>query len=393
MRSLKQNFFRFQRWQHAWVAIIIIASALLHLGLMWFPNDLVLDEQYYIEASRDYLQQGALHQPEHPPLAKLFITAGMQIFGDNQFGWRIMPIIFGLLGIFFFYRICRHFQFSNTVTNVTTALFAFENSAFLMASVAMLDIFSITLMLGGFWAYLSRKYPLSIAFLTLAALCKLTAIFGVSAIGLHWLLFRRDQVLTLALSALIAYASGILLISGLEWVLIGEWQNPLTRAGTLISIPTTITFANSSHPSAVHPWQWVLGYQVMPFWWNPQYISAVNPTTWALTLPIFGYTTWLGLRKKHEAAFFAAAWIFATLIVWIVIGFITDRITYIFYFAPIVGGVVLGLAVLMEKAIEWGRERGRLKKVYWGIGVFLALHLLFFLALSPFTGLWPVTVK
>ncbi|MEN8615341.1 glycosyltransferase family 39 protein [Dehalogenimonas sp. THU2] len=457
MSKFKEKFARFRRWPHAWLAIILVVSFISHLGLLWFPNEMVLDEAYYVEAGREYLQQGELQQAEHPPLAKLFITAGMQIFGDNPFGWRIMPAVFGLITIFFFYLICRELKFSNLVTNVATAMVAFENSIYLMASVAMLDIFTVALMLGGFWAYLARKYPAAVALLALAALCKLTAIFGVTAIGLHWLFFRRDRALTLAASGLAAYVGVLLLIPGLEFILTGEWSNPLERAATLVSVPTTITFENSTHPSAVHPWQWVLGYQVMPFWWSPQYISAVNPTVWALTIPVFIWTAWLGIRRKHETAFFAAAWIFATLIVWIVIGYITDRITYIFYFVPIVGGIVVGIAVFMEKALEWARRpsaqflatqiqasadaidiedltletqaevieaeilpdtelieepppveiqaltdedipedirlqtKKRLKLVYWGIGIFLAAHLLFFLALSPFTGLWPVS--
>ena len=165
MSKMKDRLRRFRRWPHFWLAVIIIVSALGHFGLMWFPDELVLDEQYYVEGARAYLEGGELQQPEHPPLGKAFITAGIWLFGDNQFGWRLMPIVFGLLAVFFFYLICRELKFSETVTNILTALFAFENSVFLMASVAMLDIFSIALMLGGFWAYLARKYPLAVAFL------------------------------------------------------------------------------------------------------------------------------------------------------------------------------------------------------------------------------------
>ncbi|MDV2989634.1 MAG: glycosyltransferase family 39 protein [Dehalogenimonas sp.] len=388
---MKEKLRSFRRWPHFWLAVIITVSALLHLGLMWFPNELVLDEQYYIEGARSYLEGGALQQPEHPSLGKAFITAGVWLFGDNQFGWRFMPVLFGLAAILFFYLICRELKLSPTVTNIVTALFAFENSAFLMASVAMLDIFSIALMLGGFWAYLGRRYPLAAAILVLALLCKLTAALGIVAVGLHWLFFRRDRLLTVAASGLVAYLGIMALIPLTEVVLTGTWNNPFTRIGEIIYIPTTITFENSSHPSAIHPWQWVLTYQVMPFWWTPQYISAINPTIWLATLPTFFFTAWLGLSKKQEAAYFAAAWIFTTLIVWIILGFITDRITYIFYFAPVAGGVALAIGVFMDKAVNWGQERGRGRLVTRLIAVFVIIHLLFFLALSPFTGLWPVS--
>ncbi len=457
MTKIKTQLKRFLAWKHAWVAVILIASMILHLGLLWHPKDLVLDEAYYIEkGARIYLVQGDLQQPEHPPLSKFFITAGMQIFGDNPFGWRIMSGVFGVGAIFFFYLILRHFKLSNLATNIAVSLFAFENSTFLMASVGMLDIFNVTFMLAGFWAYLARRYPAAVAFLVLSTLCKLTGLFGIIAIGLHWLVFRRDQAIRLAVYALIAYVAAILLVPGIEYILTGELGNPLTRAAHLISVPGTITFANSTHPSALHPWQWVLGYHIMPFYWSPQYLAAVTPTVWALTLPAFFWTTWLGWRRKNETAVFAAAWIFATLIVWIIVGFITDRITYIFYFVPIVGGVILGIALFMDKAMVWARGPApqvpaaiepagvarevavesppgdempaastedspvpdqaidaapvaavviisapaitkkpgwwstprRRRLVFIGIGLFIATHLVFFLALSPFTNWW-----
>jgi len=416
MTKIKERLARFRAWKHAWLAMILLASSILHLGLLWFPDELVLDEQYYVVAARDYLVQGELHQPEHPPLGKFIIAAGLQIFGDNQLGWRFMPAVFGVAAIFFFYLILRHFKLSDATTNIGAALFAFENSTFTMASVAMLDIFNITFMLAAFWAYLARKYPLAVVLLVLSTLVKLTGLLGIAAIGLHWLFFRRDKAVTLAVAALAAYVGGILAIPVLEFFLSGEWGNPIERAAQLISIPGSITFANSTHPSALHPWQWVLGYHVMPFYWTPQYLSAVTPTVWALTLPAFAWTSWLYWKRRNETALFVAAWIFATLILWFVIGGITNRITYIFYFVPIVGGVVLGIALFMDKALEWARRppepatllsteqssiepppqpkpklrdwpvRRKEKLARWGIGIFVATHLILFFLFSPFNA-------
>ena len=411
--KIKTQLKRFIAWKHAWVAVILAATLILHLGLLWFPKDLVLDEAYYVVGARDYLVQGELHQPEHPPLSKFFIAAGMQVFGDNPFGWRIMSGVFGVGAIFFFYLILRHFKLSNAATNIAATLFAFENSTFLMASVGMLDIFNVTFMLAGFWAYLARKYPLAVAFLLLATLSKLTGLFGIIAIGLHWLVFRRDQALKLAVYALVAYVAAILLVPGIEYILTGELGNPLERANHLIAVPGTITFANSTHPSALHPWQWVLGYHIMPFFWSPQYLSAVTPTVWALTLPAFVWTSWLGWRRRNETAVFAAAWIFATLILWIIIGAITDRITYIFYFVPIVGGVILAIALFMDLALKWAqkprqlvlpvdrpkfkirlkawaRRRNWLRIVRVCIVLFVIAHLGLFFAFSPFNAWWPL---
>jgi dolichyl-phosphate-mannose-protein mannosyltransferase len=413
MIKIKTAFRRFTGWKHAWLLTILIASMILHLGLLWFPRDLILDEQYYVVSARDYLVQGVLHQPEHPPLGKIIITAGMQIFGDNQFGWRFMPAAFGVGSIFFFYLILRRFNLSNVATNLATALFAFENVTFTMASVAMLDIFNVFFMIAGLWAYLARKYPLAVVFLVFSTLVKLTGVLGIVIIGIHWLVFRRDKALQLAVSGLVAYVVAILAVPVMEFALTGEWSNPLTRAAQLFTIPATITFANSSHPSALHPWQWVLGYHVMPFWWNPQYGAAVTPTVWAATIPVFLWTSWLSWWRRNEAAVFTAAWIFATLILWIIIGGITNRITYIFYFVPIVGGIILGLALFIDKAmawakkprqllltmggaprfkdrfIAWSRRRNWRRWVNVGIVLFMAVHLILFWVFSPFNWIWP----
>ncbi|XUW99914.1 MAG: glycosyltransferase family 39 protein [Dehalogenimonas sp.] len=414
MTKIKTALKRFAGWKHAWLLTILIASMILHLGLMWFPKDLVLDEQYYVVSARDYLVQGVLHQPEHPPLGKIIITAGIQIFGDNQFGWRFMPALFGVGSIFFFYLILRRFNLSNLATNLATTVFAFENSIFTMASVAMLDIFNVFFMIAGLWAYLARKYPLAVLFLVMSTLVKLTGLLGIAIIGIHWLFFRRDKALQLAVFGLVAYVVAILAVPVMEFALTGEWSNPVNRAAQLFTIPATITFANSSHPSALHPWQWVLGYHVMPFWWTPQYMSVVTPTVWVATIPVFGWTSWLAWRRRNEAALFAAAWIFATLILWIIIGGITNRITYIFYFVPIVGGIILGLALFIDKVLEWAkrprqlllsmdnkprfkdrfiawsRRRNWKKIIGMGIVLFMVAHIILFWVFSPFNWLWPI---
>ena len=119
-------------------------------------------------------------------------------------------------------------------------------------------------------------------------------------------------------------------------------------------------------------------------------------------------------RRRNEAAVFAAAWIFATLILWIIIGGITNRITYIFYFTPIIGGIILGLALFIDKAVEWARRPRQLfLKLYdkpkfkesfiaWSrrrnwrkifnvsLVLFMIIDIILFWVFSPFNWLWPV---
>src|SRR3990170_3186356 len=43
----------------------------------------------------------------HPPLAKLFMAAGILLFGDNSFGWRIASVVTGALALFLFYLLAK----------------------------------------------------------------------------------------------------------------------------------------------------------------------------------------------------------------------------------------------------------------------------------------------
>ena len=47
----------------------------------------IFDEKaYYLEAARSYLQNRDDPNMEHPPLGKMFIAAGIKVFGDNPYG-------------------------------------------------------------------------------------------------------------------------------------------------------------------------------------------------------------------------------------------------------------------------------------------------------------------
>src|SRR5208283_3573594 len=142
----------------------------------------------------------------------------------------------------------------------------------------------------------------------------------------------------------------------------------------------------ATHPSAVHPWEWVFKYSVMPFWNTPQYFSALNPTLWIMIVPVFVYyfiRTW---QSRNDAAVFGLSWYLMTLVVWIIYGFVSNRITYVYYLYPFIGAIALGVGLIMEELVVWGRANGKLKNVYWGIAIFLMAHAVFFLLLSPFTG-------
>jgi len=118
-----------------------VVSAAFHLSIIHQPDDLMVDEVYYVNDARGIVSGEGELRAEHPPLGQLLIACGIALFGDNTFGWRFFSMIFGLAGILFFYLICARLGMNERACLITTFFLAFENLTFVQASIAMLDVF------------------------------------------------------------------------------------------------------------------------------------------------------------------------------------------------------------------------------------------------------------
>src|SRR6187402_2746539 len=81
-----------------------VATAVVFLGLclvrLTVPGKPYFDEVHYLPAARAVLALSHPANPEHPPLGKELLALGIALFGDRPLGWRIMPVLFGTLGLF-----------------------------------------------------------------------------------------------------------------------------------------------------------------------------------------------------------------------------------------------------------------------------------------------------
>jgi dolichyl-phosphate-mannose-protein mannosyltransferase len=160
----------------------------------------------------------------------------------------------------------------------------------------------------------------------------------------------------------------------------------------MLTLSSSLTFTSVEHPAMSRPWEWLLAYKPMGYWWDPHYIAGISPSIWALTIPTFGYMIYRAVRGS-QAGLFGAAWFAGTYLVWIPLSLITDRVSYIYYFYPTVGAVCLGLGLGLAQLFEFYQRRrpGKLKKTALALFIFyLSAHLICFVALSPlFPTYWP----
>jgi len=331
---------------------------------------------------------------EHPPLGKLFIVFGMFLFGDNPFGWRFFSILFGTICIVLFYLVCRRLTMSRKASFLATFLLALDNLSFIQASIAMLDVYSVTFMLLSFWLYLKGRYLLSGVSVGLSALAKLTGVLALPVILLHWLLTKRAGPIQFVVSMLSAYASFLLLMPLFDFVVSRQLLNPIGRIYTMLTMGSNLTFANITASNASRPWDWILRPEIMSYWYEPHYIGAISFTIWALIIPAVLYMAFLAV-KGSSAGLFGVSWFVSTYLFWIPVSLITDRISYLYYFYPTVGAICLGLGLGLSQLLGiWETRRdGKLRWVaIVVVSGFLLLHVGVFAVLSPLSTWWTLPV-
>jgi predicted membrane-bound dolichyl-phosphate-mannose-protein mannosyltransferase len=386
--EIKDKLYRLYKWEYFFLCVIVIATLIMHFCIVTRPTDLILDEQHYIKDARNIMQNHESLRTEHPPLAKLIIVAGIKTFGDNPWGWRVFPILFGTVSIVLFYFLCRRLNMSPTASNIAAFLLAFENLTFLQASVAMLDVFCLTFMLAAFLLYVNRRYINSGIAVGLSALAKLNGALALPVIFIHWIFSRQGRSRGIIFTILFSILSFVELMILFEYIIaqrVTSSLDPFLRIKDMLSLSGSLTFATVTHPYASHPWDWLISYKPMAYWYMPHYTAAISFTIWALIIPTFAYLVYKAV-KRDEAGLFGLAWFAGTYLIWIPVTLITDRVNYIYYFYPAVGAICIGVALGLSRLIDIFRNRpsGKLKWTALSVVIFiLFMHLVSFLILSP----------
>ena len=137
------------RWCAA-LALIFWLGCLPHLTIVAKPY---FDEVHYLPAARELLVMGEFTNREHPLLGKQLLALGIAIFGDNPWGWRLLPTLFGTLALFAAMRALWFGTLSRFATLAYGVLLATGFHLFIHARIAMLDIFCLAFLSLAAWHY------------------------------------------------------------------------------------------------------------------------------------------------------------------------------------------------------------------------------------------------
>jgi dolichyl-phosphate-mannose--protein O-mannosyl transferase len=168
------------------IAAIGFLLRIINLSL---PKGLIFDEVYYVDGARDLLAYGVEvdgSKPEfivHPPVGKWLIAAGIQIFGNDEFGWRISTAVAGVISIILIGLIAQRLFRSRFLTLLATFLATVDGLALVHSRTSLLDNFLTTFILVATYFFIRKNYLATAIFLGFALGTKWSAIYFIAIFG------------------------------------------------------------------------------------------------------------------------------------------------------------------------------------------------------------------
>ena len=322
---------------HALLALIFLGLCVVRLAV---PSKPFFDEVHYLPAAQALIALSEPLNPEHPPLGKELIALGIRLFGDTPFGWRIMPALFGTLGLLAAMRALWFATLSRFASLAGGWLIATGFLLFVQSRIAMLDVFMASFFLLALWALAgaARENETGRQRLAVAGIClglsmaaKWNVVLLAMVPGLAFVAIRAREagwrVLTsyrggpvagiatleafvwLGVVPLLVYAATYL--PGLSYERGSCSLAPFAENGIvgihrqMLDLQTQVL---TPHTYQSQWYQWAVNWR--PIWYLYEQADGAqrgvlmigNPLTMLLGLAALIWTAWVGLARDHKAA-------------------------------------------------------------------------------------------
>ena len=135
--------------------ILVVLSGVIRLVQLDHPDRIIFDETYYVNDALDYMANGVEDGfAVHPPVGKWMIAAGIAVFGDDPFGWRVSGAITGTLTVLLTYLIGARLFRTRGAAAFAALLASVDGLLFVQSRTSMLDIFLALFVALGAWLLL-----------------------------------------------------------------------------------------------------------------------------------------------------------------------------------------------------------------------------------------------
>ncbi|CAN5657435.1 hypothetical protein BH20CHL7_BH20CHL7_08290 [soil metagenome] len=372
------------------LALVLLFALVTRAVWLWLPQgSLIFDEAYYVNASRvllsvdlpDAARYGAAPpgldpNAEHPPLGKVVMAASMLVFGDNGIGWRLPSLIAGLIALLAVYGIVRATGETARLGVLAVGLLALDNLTLLHGRIGTLDMMALAPILAGAWLALRGSPVLAGIALAIGVLVKLTSVFGLVAVLIVTaidLLRRRREAGRLGFEDV---RPTLLLLSAFTMVTVGGlWALDLAFTGHsdpwahflfMASFGASLQAPDGPTGIASQPWQWLVnevqinylrvavdvtsGGEVVSSRPTIDFRGAMNPFLIGSFVLAFAFALSYAIRTGHRLATWSLVWMAANYLPFFALVLINHRITYLYYFLPVVPALAIAVAVLLRRS-------------------------------------------
>ena len=108
-----------------------------------YYNSSYFDEIYHARTAYEHLHRIEAYEWTHPPLGKVLMMFGVQIFGMTPFGWRFMGALMGVLMLPAMYLLVKQLTKRTDLSAIATFLMAVDSMHFTQTRIATIDSYAV----------------------------------------------------------------------------------------------------------------------------------------------------------------------------------------------------------------------------------------------------------
>jgi len=108
-----------------------------------YLNSTYFDEIYHARTAYEHQNGMATYEWTHPPLGKVLMMFGIEIFGMNPFGWRFMGVLMGVLMLPVIYLMAKQLGASTGVSTLAMVLLSLDSMHFTQTRIATIDSYAV----------------------------------------------------------------------------------------------------------------------------------------------------------------------------------------------------------------------------------------------------------
>lgn len=385
----------------------------------WY-NSMYFDEIYHGRTAYENIQNVYPYEITHPPLGKLLIALGIEIFGMTPFGYRFMGTFFGVLMLLPLYVLIKSMFGKTKVAFCGTTLFAFEFMHYTQTRIATIDTYGVFFILVSFlfmWRWIAAPYDaklrktwwdlaLSGLFFGIGCACKWTVVYGGVGLAILWLLrvvmkyrakglggYVGELLGTVALSVVffVAVPAVIYCLSYIPYGYARNMQFPEMLGSkeyyqmiwdNQVYMLTYHSGVSQDHPYASRWYQWI--FDLRPILYYLDYGETTKSAfgsfnspliSWGGLIAIFAMISAFWHRRKPAAILIWVGY-FCQLVPWIII----TRTTFAYHYFGCSLFLVLAISFIFDELISRNPKNDKL--VFGFTGLQIGLFAMFYSVLS-----------